>query len=166
MSRSNLPGVTSTGTSPMRVSSTWETSSTFPQRSCPPPCAARPALRPQGPGPRVSLFFKSPWKCVNYLAVIKVVAIFLKLVSACVTKACPQSVVFTKEARVISFGCEPAEWRHSKQIIIVELKDCSRTLFNNPDSWCFFGVMLLRMSCNWGQKTSLISLQGFVILSV
>lgn len=155
MSRSNLPGVTSTGTSPMRVSSTWETSSTFPQRSSPPPCVARPALRPQGPGPRVSSIFKSPWKLVDYLAVIIVVVIFLKLVSACVTEACLQSIAFTKETHVIGFGCKPAEWRHSKQIINMELKDCSSTLFTKPWLLVLFGVMLPRMSCNWGQKDKL-----------
>uniref|UniRef100_A0A3B4YYG2 Ribosomal protein S10 n=1 Tax=Stegastes partitus TaxID=144197 RepID=A0A3B4YYG2_9TELE len=34
------------------VKEQFETSSTFPLRLCPPPCAARPALRPEGPGPR------------------------------------------------------------------------------------------------------------------
>lgn len=66
MSRSNLPGATSIGTSPMKVSSTWETSSTFPLRSCPPPCAARPALRPQGPGPRVSSLISSECSLFYY----------------------------------------------------------------------------------------------------
>lgn len=53
MSRSNLPGAIFTGTSPMKVSSTWETSCTFHLRLFLPLCAARCVLRLQGPGPRV-----------------------------------------------------------------------------------------------------------------
>ena len=71
MSRSNLPGVTFTGTSPTKVSSIWETSSTFPPRLCPLPCAARLALRPQGPGPRVSSLI---WCC--FLLYYRLIGVF------------------------------------------------------------------------------------------
>lgn len=51
--KSSLLGATSTGTWPMRASSTCGTSSTCPRRSCPPPSAAKPAQRPPDPVPRV-----------------------------------------------------------------------------------------------------------------
>lgn len=56
--KSSLLGATSTGTWPMRASSTCGTSSTCPRRSSPPPSAARPAQRPPDLVPRVrwSLF--------------------------------------------------------------------------------------------------------------
>ena len=91
MWRSSLRGVTTTGTWPMRASSTWETISTSPQRSSPPHSRDRLDQRLHGQDPRVLIllfyFVSNGPDLASNTSGCLVVALFVKLAPGLIRNA-------------------------------------------------------------------------------